>query len=467
MGAGIHSGEHGSGDDIYTALAQESEPATRSYQPSLPNVGTPGKGLNIFREALNLIRQYYVASVSENELFQNAWDNFVFSLLPQCTEEVQTKEDCVEPSEDCLIQAIQAIGENCRLDIDRLFLKALMSVIRGLDPNSTLLDQAMMNELKISTAGKFGGVGIVVTAKNNDYVVISSLDGSPAQKAGLGAGDTILEIDGKPLHGLPLLEVLSMVRGPAGSTMTAVVKSNKTGAIRGVRLKRRVISIAPVKSLILDHSVGYIRIVNFQDNTGREVGKALVKMFSYAPGSLRGLILDLRDNPGGLFEEAIRVAGLFRPSSTITSLRGRNPQVNREFVAPSRNALPEIPTVVLINKGSASASEILAGALRGLPNVLVMGERSFGKASVQVVFPLNHGMALRLTTAHYYTADGRDIDGRGVEPDVAIDSPEGFAMPKIGFPKPSEVSNDPEIRIAVEYLLQGRLPSRSPFSTWY
>jgi carboxyl-terminal processing protease len=454
-------------EDFRPAEEQKTEPPGRLYEPGLRQDIKPGIGSKIFSASMELIKSYHVNTLSDRDLFRQTIDKLGLVLLPHCLENVEPSEDCAGSYETCFEEAIQAISERCKLDKDRLLLKALNIILRDLDPNSTLLDSSMINELKISTAGKFGGVGMVVTARNNGYVVIASFDGSPAQRAGIGAGDTILEIDGKPLQGLPLQEVLGMVRGPAGSMMSVVVKNSKTTAISSVRLRRKMIRIAPVRSLMFEEGIGYLRIVNFQENTGREVEKALLKMLDSSRYGLKGLILDLRDNPGGLFEEAIKVAGLFRPGSTITSLRGRNAQFNREFNAASRKTLPQIPIVVLINKGTASASEILAGALQGGSNVLVLGERSFGKASVQVVFPLSDGMALRLTTAHYYTADGRDIEGKGLEPDISIDSPEGLTLHKIGFSKPSELENDHEIKIALEYLLYDRLPSRSPFPTWY
>lgn len=462
--AGSHGG---SGIPIPARLARNPEQSYEQRGVAGPGEDASPRGANTFREAIFMMREYYAKPLSDKDLLQNAYDTLSLVVLPQCMEQVPHNEDCPGPAEDCLIRVIQSIGQRCHMDTERLFLIALRGILGGFDANSSLLDQAMMNELKITTAGKFGGVGMVVASRNSDYVVISALDGSPAQKAGIAAGDAILEIDGKPLHGLPLMEVLGMVRGPAGSTMTALVKKNKTGLIREVRLKRRVISIASVKSSILDKSIGYIRIVNFQANTGRDVQRALDKLLGPGPHKIRGLILDLRDNPGGLFDEAIKVAGLFRPAATITSLRGRNPQVNREFVGPSVQSFPAIPMVVLINRGSASASEILAGALQGLPQVLVLGERSFGKASVQAVFPLAGGIALRLTTAHYYTANGRDIEATGIEPDVEIESPEGVTTQGLDFSKPTELANDPEIRAAMDYLLHGRLPSKSPFPTWY
>ncbi len=203
---------------------------------------------------------------------------------------------------------------------------------------------------------------------------------------------------------------------------------------------------------MLNHGVGYLRIVNFQKDTRDEVLKSVNRMKSADRSKLRGLILDLRDNPGGLLTEAIRISDLFLKSGVITSLRSRGSKLNKEFLATGAGPFSSIPIIVLINRGSASASEILTGALKKRPNTLILGTRSFGKASVQNIFPIRTGLALRLTTAHYYTADGRDIEGKGIEPDVVVgDRPDknrnrGTAMDM------NEIGNDPQIKMALEYL---------------
>ncbi len=388
-----------------------------------------GGGLGQFGDAVHLILEHYVKKIPAEDLFKMVMDKLALVVLPQCVEDI---EPCSGDIDECLATDINAMAARCNMDVNRLLSAVLNILLQELDPNSCVMDSGMLKELEIGTSGKFGGVGVVVSAKGADYVVVSPFEGSPAYKAGIKAGDTILDIDGQSIHGLPLLEVLRKVRGPAGSIMSVRVMDGKSGSVRQIRLQRRTIRIPPVRYLVLEPKIGYLRIVNFQKGTVSEVRKALGQVLRLGVQEPAGLILDLRDNPGGLFDEAIQVANLFKSSGVITSVRGRQGRLNRDFKANGESRLPQIPLVILINKGTASASEILVGALQGLPEVLVMGERSFGKASVQAVYPLNKGMAIRLTTAHYYTADGRDIDGKGLEPDVVIhDSDESPTKGKI------------------------------------
>lgn len=418
-------------------------------------------------DVTGLLEKHFVEPVAGREVLETALDKLTLTLIPLCTKSLEPSKDCLGDPEECFVTAIASIAGTCGLDPDRLCERALRGVLRELDPNASLLDPTMLKELSISVSGRFGGVGMVVAEKNGDYVVIAPFDGSPARAAGIRTGDTILEIDGHPLHGLPLSDVLSMVRGPAGSTVRFTVKDSETGRIEHVRVKRRTIRIAPVRQVMLGRGIGYVRIVNFQRGTAAQVKKALSRMFGHRRTELKGLILDLRDNPGGLLDEAIMVASLFAPSGIITSVRGRDAGSERKVMADSANAFPQIPMVVLINRGSASGSEVLAGAVQGRPNVLVLGERSFGKASVQGVFPLAGGFALRLTTAHYYTSDGRNINGKGLEPDVTMASPEVMPQEKLGFSKREELQQDPAIQRALSRLESGTPLARSPFPTWF
>jgi carboxyl-terminal processing protease len=424
-----------------------------------------GSGFELFVTAMHLIVEHYVEPISPEDLFKMVMDKLALVVLPQCVEDI---DKCSGDVDECFVTDINAMATRCNLDVNRLLGAVLNISLQELDPNSCMMDAGMLKELEIGTSGKFGGVGMVVSAKGADYVVVSPFGGSPAYRAGIKAGDTILAIDGQSLHGLPLLEVLRKVRGPAGSTMSVTVMDSKSGSVRQMKLQRRTIRVPPVRYLWLEPKIGYLRIVNFQKGTTGEVYKALSQVLGHGVGGSAGLILDLRDNPGGIFDEAIQVANLFKSSGVITSVRGRRSRLNRDFRANGDSRLPQIPLVILINKGTASASEILVGALQGLPKVLVMGERSFGKASVQAIFPLNKGMAIRLTTAHYYTADGRDIDGKGLEPDVVIhDSDENPTIGKIDLLNSEQLRSDSEITAALAYLHSGVTPTRSPFSSWY
>lgn len=417
-------------------------------------------------DVLVLLDKHFVDPISPLTVFQIALKRLNFTLLPVCTETVESSSDCPRDLEECFVNAIKTMSCACNLDPGRLSETALKGVLHELDKNASLLDTTMQKELIISVSGRFGGVGMVVAPRNGDYAVVAPFDGSPAYRAGIRTGDTILEIDGRSLHGLPLAEVLSLVRGPAGSVVRFTVRSSQTGTVSVMRVKRQTIRIAPVRSVLLEDAIAYLRIVNFQNGTAVQVRKALSRMLARNP-RLKGLILDVRDNPGGLLEEAVMVAGLFVSSGVITSVRGRDKGSERKILANSQSTFPSLPMVILINKGSASGSEVLVGALQGKPNVLVLGERSFGKASVQAVFPLDSGFALRLTTAHYYTSDGRNIDGVGLEPDVCMVSPEVMAQEKLGFSKPDELLKDAAIEKALSYLLkEGPLP-RSPFPNWF
>jgi len=437
----------------HALLAQREDP-----------VRTPwlGSRTTVFKGILRVIRQNYVHEISDAEIFSIPVHKLIMMLPPLCAEKVPETSSCVGDPEDCLLEAIRTTAARCHMDAEGLCRVVLNIILRDLDPNTCLLDEPMLKELTITTAGKFGGVGVMVAPRNGDYVVISPFEGSPAYKAGIRAGDVMMEIDGQPLHDLPLLEVLRKVRGQVGSTMALTVKNGKSGVVRHVRLRRRTIMIPPVRYAMVVPGVGYLRIVNFQTSTRAEAEKALLRMRSQGP--LKGLILDLRDNPGGLLDQAIQVANLFVSSGTITSLRGRNRQLNREFTAGGHALMDGVAIVVLVNRGSASSSEVLAGALQGKPHVTVMGERSFGKASVQAVYPLGGGNALRLTTAHYYTAEGRDIEGKGLEPDIPLEEPsDNHLSERIELPDPSQLREDPWIKDALDALLGRSGPPSGPW----
>ncbi|MBI5569927.1 MAG: S41 family peptidase [Desulfomonile tiedjei] len=406
-----------------------------------------------FQEVIRLIKDNYVTQLSDESIYKNPLELLTMVLPPHCVEEIPSTADCTGRPETCFFGTLQAIAARCHFDRDELFRLTLQLILGELDPNSSFMDDAMVKEMAITTSGKFGGVGIMVSRKGGDYIVVSPLDGSTAYRAGIKAGDVMLEIDGVPVHGLPLLEVLRKVRGPVGSTMTATVRDGKSGDVRRVRLRRETVVIPPVRHAFLDDGIGYLRIVNFQATTAPEVEKALVLLLKEGGGHFNGLILDLRDNPGGLLEQAIQVADLFLSCGAITSLRGRNGQMSREFTAQPGAVLARVPIVVLINRGTASGAEILAGALQGKLGVVVMGEPSFGKASVQGVYPVPGGTALRLTTAHYYTAEGRDIEGRGLEPEMPLADPPDRQVNSLPGGEAKQIQADPWVKKAAEVLM--------------
>ncbi len=425
-------------------------------------------GLQPFDYAIELLRRHYVKEIPDELLFDIPLKRMMMTLLPHCVEEIPDFDECFEERGKCFAQSIRSIASRCNIRQDRLLEIALNNILKGLDPNTGLLNEAMLKEIKISTSGKFGGVGLVVASREGNYIVVSPFEGSPANRAGIRPGEIVLEIDGRPVQGLPLSEVLSKVRGPAGSTIAFTLKDPKSDKIRHVRLRRKEIVVPPVRYGMPAKGIGYIRLVNFQETTYIETERALKQIISGNAGTMRGLILDLRDNPGGLFDQAIQVADLFLASGVITSLRGHNNQLNREFRADSRALLPKIPIVVLVNNGTASASEILAGALKGKPGVVLMGRRTFGKASVQAVFPLGKGLALRLTTAHYYTAQGADIEGKGLEPDLKFEDTdddliEGTLDPLAG----ERLETDHAVTKAAEYILSSQKPRDRAFRSLF
>lgn len=408
--------------------------------------------LGNFFQALTVVKKHFVEEVAEETLLKNAIRKMAFVTPPYCQDNLVSIQDCPYDPLRCFSDSIFIISSRCGYDPDKLSLKALDLMLRDLDPYSSTLDSAMINELGISASGRFAGVGMVVGFRNGDYVVISPFDGSPAYRGGIRAGDKLIEIDGVSLHGLSLLEALKMVRGPSGSEVRFKIQDPLTGDIKNVRLRRTLIQAPSVRSKLLGENIGYLRLVNFQKDTRDEVLKAVNKIKSGAGGHLRGLILDLRDNPGGLLTEAIRISDLFLGSGVITSIRSRGSQLNKEFLASGNGPFASIPIIVLINRGTASASEILAGALQKRKNTLILGRRSFGKASVQDIFPIKTGLALRLTTAHYYTANGRDIEGTGIQPDVLVS--EDFEKTRQRGPNLdlTQIGNDPEIKLAFDYL---------------
>jgi carboxyl-terminal processing protease len=434
--------------------------------------GAPGapqpRNLRLLYEAVSLIRKHHVEPFHANQAMRRALGKLSMVLPPFCSESPEPFDECHGKPVDCFGIAIANYAHDCQLDPDRLLWTALEFLVGELDHNSSLLDRTMLKEITISTSGRFGGVGMVVARRGEDYVVISSIEGSPADRAGIKAGDVVMEIDGKPIHGQPLPRILAEVRGSVGSKIRITVRSEGQEETHTYRLTRKLIRIAPVKYRVLQGKVGYLKIVNFQKRTAREVKRALEKMSRSVRGGVKGLILDLRDNPGGLFDQAIEVADLFISSDVITSVRGRYRRLNRDFEARKRGTFPEVPMVVLINKSSASAAEILAGALQSRPDVLVMGRRSFGKASVQGIFPLRKGCGLRLTTARYFTPKGRDIDGTGIVPDIVIENDRnkgGIRDKKLLARDGPE--NDDWVTGALEYIPALHAERRSPFSNWH
>ena len=306
------------------------------------------------------------------------------------------------------------------VDDKTLLENAIKGMLSNLDPHSAYLDPAEFAELQQSTSGEFGGLGIEVGQVEGFLKVISPIDDTPASKAGIQPGDLIIKIDGQPTKGLNMTESVDKMRGKVGSKIVLTIVREGAPPF-DVELERAVIKVKSVKSQLLDEHYGYLRISQFQVNSGEEVGKALALLKKQNDGNkLRGIILDLRNNPGGVLQAAVEVTDHFLTKGLIVYTKGRIANSELRFSADPEDASNGVPLVVLINGGSASASEIVAGALQDHKRAVLMGTDSFGKGSVQTVLPLNNERGLKLTTALYYTPNGRSIQAQGIVPDIVV-----------------------------------------------
>lgn len=301
----------------------------------------------------------------------------------------------------------------------KLIEYAINGMLSSLDPHSSYLNEEMFKEMQEQTKGEFGGLGIEVTMDNGWIKVISPIDDTPAYKAGIKAGDYITHIDGTAVLGQTLTEAVDKMRGPVKTKVKLTIRRKGQDAF-DVTLERAVVKIRSVRSEDKGN-VGYIRISSFSETTTDDVKKAVEKAQKEHKDNLAGFVLDLRNNPGGLLDQAVSVTDLFLDEGEIVSTRPRRPEEIQRYSATKGDIIKDIPIVVLINEGSASAAEIVAGALQDHKRAVVVGTRSFGKGSVQTVIPVSSGIgAIRLTTARYYTPSGRSIQAKGIEPDIVI-----------------------------------------------
>ncbi|HJT08327.1 MAG TPA: S41 family peptidase [Stellaceae bacterium] len=306
------------------------------------------------------------------------------------------------------------------VDDDRMTKDALKGMLTGLDPHSDYMDEDEYREMLADSHGEFAGIGTELTRDESHPKIISPIDDTPAARAGLKPGDVILRIDGHPTEGMTLKDAVDQLRGPAGSKVRVLILRLGQRPFE-VTLTRAVIKVASVKSQLEPGRVGYIRITTFAEKTQSEFLDALDHLKREAGGHLEGVVLDLRNDPGGLLDTAVRVAGDFLDGGVIVSTHGRNPGEDETYTAQAEgDRMRGVPVIVLVNGASASASEIVAGALQDRHRATVLGTRSFGKGSVQTIIPLDGHGALRLTTARYYTPSGRSIQGMGIAPDVVV-----------------------------------------------
>lgn len=306
------------------------------------------------------------------------------------------------------------------VDDPTLIDNAIRGMLTGLDPHSAYLDKDDFQQLQIITTDRFGGLGLEVTQQDGAVTVVSPIDGTPAAKAGMQSGDVIVRVNNTALDGMPLDQAVALMRGKPGSTVTLRVLRRGVSKPLSFTLTRAEVHLTSVRSRLLQPGYGYLRISQFSEDTADGVRDALQALVKQNHAALKGLVLDLRNNPGGLLDAAVDVCDAFLNSGVIVSARGRAPDSNFVRRAAPGDILNGAPMVVLVNAGTASAAEITAGALQDDHRALILGTRTFGKGSVQTVIPLPEGGALKLTTSLYYTPSGRSIQAEGISPDIVV-----------------------------------------------
>ena len=365
------------------------------------------------------------------------------------------------------------------VDTEKLVTGAIEGMLASLDPHSGYLTEDAYQELQTETEGRFGGLGLEITMRNGLLTVVSPIEGTPAFRAGVQPGDQIVGIDDQPTEEMSLTDAVKRLRGPRGSSVTILVRRKGRDKLLTFTIVRDVIEISSVRAYVLEPGFLYVRIAQFQDRTSGNLAAAVKKNQPKA-GSFKGVVLDLRNNPGGLLSQAVNVSDLFLDSGLIVYTDGRLEQQKQKFSATRENSRTDFPMVVLVNGGSASASEIVAGALQDHKRALILGTKTFGKGSVQTILPLDDRSALRLTTAEYFTPNGRSIHETGIQPDIVMErSPqpsqaEAVEEPQGGSPEESpaeqasgeapggkpdaldslvqRVKNDPQVARALELL---------------
>lgn len=347
-----------------------------------------------------------------------------------------------------------------------LIYGALKGMASSLDPHSQFLDPDSYNELKIDTEGRFGGIGIEITTKDGILTVITPIEDTPAWKAGLKPGDGIVKINDELTRDMPLTEAVKRLRGRPGETVGITVLRDSEKKLLEFKIVRAIIRIKDIKEArILDDRIGYIRLAEFRETTPKDFDLALERL---KKEGMTALILDLRNNPGGLLDVAVNITEKFiDDGKLIISTRGRTPSSNAEFFSHSKKPIPDLPMVILINEGSASGSEIVAAALKDYNRAIILGTKSFGKGSVQTLMPLSGGSALRLTTARYFTPSGKQINNKGIEPDIVVEDVSAQAEESDGgakekLPRKFDYKSDTQIMRAIDVLKAVRLYQKDP-----
>ncbi|MBN2429146.1 MAG: S41 family peptidase [Deltaproteobacteria bacterium] len=306
------------------------------------------------------------------------------------------------------------------VDARDLMVGAINGMLATLDPHSSFMPPDVYREMQIDTRGEFGGIGIEITIRDDVLTIVSPIEDTPAFRAGLEAGDQIVKIGDKSTKGMSLVEAVSLMRGHKGTKLTITILREGLDKPKEYSLMREIIKIESVKAKVLDKGIGYVRIAQFQEQTAADLHGSLARLKKDGGSDLNGLILDLRNDPGGLLDQAVEVSDTFLSTGLIVYTEGREEGSRMKFFATPEGTENDYPMVVLINGGSASAAEIVAGALQDHHRAVIMGTPSFGKGSVQTIIPLEKDMGLRLTTALYFTPAGRSIQAKGIVPDIEV-----------------------------------------------
>jgi carboxyl-terminal processing protease len=330
-------------------------------------------------------------------------------------------------------------------DPQKLIYGAIKGMIQSLDPHSAFMTKEEHKELMMETRGSFTGIGIEITIRDSILTVVSPIEGTPAYMAGVKAGDKIVKIENKSTKDMTMMEAVKMIRGPKGTKVNLTIIRNETGKPIEFSITRDVIPLRSVRQHLLTPDIGYVRISNFQSKTSKDLISALESLETNR--KLRGLILDLRNNPGGLLSQAIKVSDIFLDEGVIVSTKGRDTLQDIEATAHKNKKSIHYPIIILVNSGSASAAEIVAGALQDNKRALILGTRTFGKGSVQTILPLSDGSGLRLTTARYYTPLGKSIQSSGITPDI-----------ELSFITPGGKEDEEKPRFLREEDLEGHMP---------
>ena len=336
---------------------------------------------------------------------------------------------------------------------------AVRGMLRALDPHSSFLDPESYREMQVETSGAFGGLGIEITVRDDTLTVVAPIEGTPAWRAGVQPGDKIIKIEGISTKDMSLTDAVKRMRGPKGTKVTITILREDHKELMDVSVTREIIQVQSVKTQEIEPGLGYLRIRQFQERTARDLEVGIEKLEK--TGRLAGLVLDLRNNPGGLLSSAVEVSEKFLgDGKLVVYTEGRVRSQNMRFVAHAKHAVTDLPLVVLVNHGSASASEIVAGAVQDHGRGVVLGQQTFGKGSVQTIIPLPDGSGLRLTTAKYFTPKGRSIHGKGIEPDIVVEPPKedpAAKPPAAPLSEAEQVKRDMQLQRALDILKASRI----------